>query len=61
MIVDDLLAARLQPGEAELAAELVGGLGKRHVMAALGGDARRLESGDAAADDQHRLRLSRPA
>ena len=43
-IVDDLLAARLQAGQAELAAELVRGFGQRHLMAALGGDARRFQA-----------------
>ena len=55
-IVDDLLPARLQAGQAELAAELVGRLGQRHLVAALGRNPRRFEPGDAAADDEHLLR-----
>ena len=43
-IIDDLLAARLQAGQAELSAELVGGLGERHLVSAFGSHPRRLES-----------------
>src|SRR5690606_34297262 len=56
-IVDDLLPARLQSGEAELATKLVGGFGKRHVMTAFGGNAGRFETGNAAPNDKYFLRL----
>ena len=48
----DLAARRLEPGEAELAAQPADRLDERHVMAALGRDARSLEPGRSAADDQ---------
>ena len=52
---DQLLAARVLRGEPDLAAGLRGGLQHDHRMAALGGDARRLEPGGAGADHHHFL------
>ena len=59
--IEDLATARLHAGEAELAAEPRRGLDQRHLVAALGGHPRRLETRDAAADDQHRFGRSRRA
>ena len=47
----DLALARGSRGEDDLAAEVVGRLEERDVVAALGGDAGGLEAGDAAAHD----------
>ena len=56
-VVDHLRACRLLPGEAPLAAELVGRLDQHDAMAALGAHARGLESCGATADDEHVARI----
>ena len=48
-----------QPGEPELAAERRPALDERHPMAALRGDASRLQPGRSAADDQDAPGLGR--
>ena len=55
--IEDLGPAGLHAGQAELPTQLVGGLGKRHLMAAFGGDPRRLEPRGPAAHHQHALTL----
>ena len=47
---DELAAARVLDGQADLTAGLGGGLQHRHLVAALGGDPRRLKPGRAGAD-----------
>ena len=56
-VVDDLVAARCEAGQAELAAELVRGFGERHLVAAFGGNTRGFQARNAAANDQHLLRF----
>ncbi len=54
-IVQDLLAARLHAGQPELAAQPVGRLDQRHLMAPLRRHPRGFQSGRPAADHQHPL------